>query len=97
MNRDAEKQARAETGAGPSVVDLRARVPQMDDKSLATLHANALRLKDSSNARQSAAAADLLPVIEAELAQRQSQKRATAAAKPARAKKKAANASTDED
>jgi hypothetical protein len=94
MNRETEKNARAETGAGPVVVDLRDRVPQMDDKALATLHANAVRLKESgANARQRASASDLLPVIEAELAARREHKRATAAAKPARVVKKKTKAS----
>lgn len=93
MNRESEKNARAEAGGGPVVVDLRDRVPQLDDKALATLHANALRLKDGGlNARQRASASDLLPVIEAELAVRREHKRATAAAKPARVVKKKAKA-----
>ncbi len=89
MNRETEKNARAESGAGPVVVDLRDRVPRLDDKALATLHTNALRLKDSTNARQRASAGDLLPVIEAELAARQEHKRATTAKAPRATKKKA--------
>jgi hypothetical protein len=88
MNREAEKNARTETGAGPVVVDMRGRVPLLDDKALATLHANAVRLKDSTNTRQRASVAELLPVIEAELKSRQDLKRATAAAKAPRATKK---------
>ena len=88
MNRETEKAAREETGAGPVIVDLRERVPQLDDKALATLHANAVRLKDSGNARQRASAEDLLPVIEGELATRREKKRAEAPPKPVRAAKK---------
>jgi hypothetical protein len=88
MNRDSEKAARSETGAGPVVVDLRERVPLLDDKALATLHANALRLKDAGNARQRASAGDLLPVIESELALRREKKRAEAPPKPVRAARK---------
>jgi hypothetical protein len=88
MNRDTEKAARNETGAGPVVVDLRDRVPLLDDKSLATLHANALRLKDAGNARQRASAEDLLPVIEGELAARREKKRAEAPPRPVRGGRK---------
>lgn len=89
MNRETEKQARADSGAGPVVVDLRDRVPQLDDKSLASLHANALRLKDTGSTRQRASAADLIPVIEAELASRQAVKRAAVAARAPKGTKKA--------
>lgn len=92
MNRETEKQARADTGAGPVVVDLRDRVPQLDDKALASLHANALRLKDTGSTRQRASAADLIPVIEAELASRQAVKRAAVAARSPRAAAKKAKA-----
>jgi hypothetical protein len=89
MNRESEKVARNETGAGPVVVDLRERVPLLDDKALATLHTNAMRLKDGGgSARQRASAEDLLPVIEGELAARREKKRAEAPPKPPRATKK---------
>lgn len=83
MNRETERQARNDQGAAPQIVDLRERVPEMDDKALATLFANAQRLASSGNARQKAGAADLLPVIEAELAKRAGEKAAAAATKAA--------------
>jgi hypothetical protein len=86
MNRETEKQARADTGAGPQITDLRARVPAMDDKQLATLLANAQRLAGDGTRQQKAAAADLLPVLEAEIAKRAEDKRATVAAKASTAK-----------
>lgn len=70
MNRATEKQARAETGAGPQITDLRSRVPGMDDKSLETLLNNAQRLAAEGTKQQKTAAADLMPVIEGELAKR---------------------------
>jgi hypothetical protein len=94
MNRESEKQARADTGAGPAVVDLRDRVPQLDDKALASLHANALRLKDTGSTRQRASAADLIPVIEAEIASRQAVKRTAVAARSPKAGAKKAKAQT---
>ena len=45
-------------------------LPTMEAKDLATLRTNALRWKDGSVAKQQAAAADLLPLIDAELAER---------------------------
>ncbi len=93
MNRDAEKAAKEQTNAGPQVVDLRARVPQMTDDALETLLANAQRLLESGSKMQRAGAADLIPVIEAELAERVAAKVAAQAAKKASAKKtKAASA-----
>jgi len=52
------------------IVDLHDRVPGMNDEMLGTLHANAMRLKESGNERQRASADMLLPVIETELAER---------------------------
>ena len=88
MNRDSQKSARTETGAGPVIIDLRDRVPAMDDKALATLHANAMRLKDIGTTRQRASAEGLLPVIDAELAARAEKKRAETPPKPVRVVKK---------
>jgi hypothetical protein len=92
MNREAEKAAKEQTGAGPQVVDLRARVPQMSDDALATLLANARRLADSGSKMQRTGAADLIPVIEAQLAERGAAKAAAAAAKKAATKKPKAKA-----
>jgi hypothetical protein len=94
MNRETEKQARAETGAGPQITDLRDRVPAMDDKQLGTLLANAQRLAADGTKQQKAAAADLLPVLEAELAKRADNKRAAVAAKASTAKAAKAEAKT---
>jgi uncharacterized protein YciI len=85
MNKDTERKARAESTVGHQIVDLRARVPEMDSKSLANLRANAERLAASGSERQKAAAGDLLPVIDAELAKRAE---AAAAAKPAKKTRK---------
>lgn len=92
MNRDAEKAAKEQTNAGPQVVDLRTRVPQMTDDALETLLGNAQRLIDSGSKLQRAGATDLIPVIEAELAERAAAKVAAAAAKKASAKKTKASA-----
>lgn len=92
MNKDAEKEAKEQSGAGPHVVDLRSRVPQMADDALETLLGNARRLADTGSKGQRAGAADLIPIIEAELAQRSAAKAAAAAAKKASSKKSKASA-----
>jgi hypothetical protein len=96
MNRETEKEARAQSGAGPVVVDLRDRVPAMADAALTTLHGNAVRLVTEGNAKQRAAATDLLPVIEAELEKRRAEKRASAPAKAPRTVKKKTKAAAQE-
>jgi hypothetical protein len=60
----------------------------MDDASLASLRANAARLQDVAGDKR-AAAAELVPLIDAELAARQSLKspKPARAAAPARKKK----------
>jgi hypothetical protein len=63
-------------------VQLSERLPGMDLKDLATLRANAVRLQASGAPNQQAAATDLLPLIDAELADRKA--RAPAPTKPAR-------------
>lgn len=45
-------------------------LPSMEAKDLATLRLNTLRWQDGSVAKQQAAAAELLPLIDAELAER---------------------------
>jgi len=45
-------------------------IPNLADKELGSLHANALRLSDSGNAKLKTEATRLLPLIEAELAAR---------------------------
>ncbi|MBC6982763.1 hypothetical protein H8B08_13510 [Caulobacter sp. 17J80-11] len=59
------------------------RLPGMDLKDLATLRANAVRLQSSGVPSQQAAATDLLPLIDAELAGRKAAK-APAATKSTR-------------
>ncbi len=93
MNRETEKAAREQTNAGPQIVDLRARVPQMADDALNSLLANARRLIETGSKIQRAGAGDLIPVIEAELAERAAAKAAAAAAKKATVKKAKAKVS----
>ena len=57
------------------------RIPGMSDQGLKTLHANAERLQRDGKPGPQAAANELLPLITAEMAQRE-------AAKPVPAKKK---------
>ena len=90
MNRETEKAAREQSGAGPQIVDLRERVPEMTDDALATLFVNAQRLIESGSKRQQASAADLMPVLEAEIAARRAVKDELAATKKAAAAKKSA-------
>lgn len=78
-------------------------IPTMDDAQLKTLRENAVRIQDGDDPARQNAAAEILPVIDAELADRAAKnpkpapkpraKRkpaATAAAKPAKAPKAAA-------
>ncbi|MDP8916194.1 MAG: hypothetical protein M3M95_03110 [Pseudomonadota bacterium] len=62
------------------------KLPAMGDKDLATLRTNAVRWTEGSEPKQQAAAADLLPLIDAELADR----KAKAPPPPPRAPRKAA-------
>ncbi len=50
-----------------AIIDL---IPQLDDSELTNLQANARRLEGSGTPKQQAAAAEILPAIEAELAER---------------------------
>jgi len=101
MNRTSQREARLEAGAGPVIVDLRDRVLGMDNAALASLHANAQRLHASGESKQRLAAADLLPVIEAELARRAALKSPRSASKAAATKKaakaKVAKVETDDE
>lgn len=98
MNKDAQKTARTETGAAPAVTDLRTRVPQMADDALVSLRVNALRLSESGSALQRVAATQLLPVVDAEIAERKAAKKAAAPPKAPRvSKKKAAPKPEKED
>jgi hypothetical protein len=61
----------AKTTNQPVNVDaMIARLPAMSDADLATLHANATRLKEGGTNAQRAGATALLPAIEAERAKR---------------------------
>lgn len=60
-------------------------IPRMNDDQLATLRGNAERLEQSGTARQRADAAELIPMIAAELAERLARK--PAPVKKPRAKK----------
>jgi hypothetical protein len=97
MNRETEKEARAQTGAGPQITDLRLRVPTMEDAALVNLRSNATRLMAEGNAKQKVAAGELLPIVEAELAARKEAKRAAAPVKAPRAKKAKVVKEVDED
>ena len=66
-----------------AIIDI---ISQLDDTELANLKANAIRLADSGAPKQKADAAELLPAIEAELAERLARK----PPKPKRVTKKAA-------
>lgn len=76
-----------------SMADL---IPTLDDEGLANLRANAQRLENSEIARQAEQAAALLPLIDAELAERLSRVPPKAPPKP-RAKKVVALAEADDD
>ncbi len=63
-------------------------IPTMEDKALANLRQNAVRLEADGKGPRQQEAADLLPLIDAELAERESRKPKKAPPKP-RAKKAA--------
>lgn len=88
MNKDSEKAAKEQSGAAPHVVDLRERVPQMNDDALATLLGNARRLLETGSKQQQTSAANLIPVLEAEVAAREAAKAEAQAAKKAAAAKR---------
>lgn len=71
-------------------------IPTLDDEGLANLRANAQRLESSDVARQAEQASALLPLIDAELAERLSRVPPKAPPKP-RAKKVPVLAEADED
>ncbi len=50
------------------------QIPSLTDDGLTTLRANAMRLAESGAAKQQAAAQELLPAIEAEIAKRKAEK-----------------------
>ena len=76
-----------------SMVD---RIPAMSDADLASLHANAQRLEtQGTTPGQQKAAAEMLPLIAAELAERESRKPPKPAPKPRKTAAKKAAASAD--
>ncbi|MDZ4865741.1 MAG: hypothetical protein SGI91_00325 [Alphaproteobacteria bacterium] len=97
MNRETEKEARAQTGAGPQITDMRTRVPGMEDSALLSLRVNATRLIADGNAKQKVAASELLPVVEAEILARKELKKASAPPKAPRVKKAKAVKKEDAD
>ncbi len=66
------------------------RIPEMTDQELATLHGNAQRLESSGAPAQQKAAAEMLPAITAELAEREARKPPKKTTKKAATKKAAA-------
>ena len=75
------------------------RIPEMTDQELATLHGNAQRLESAGAPAQQKAAAEMLPAINAELAEREARKpkKAVKTAKPRKtAAKKAAPAPAED-
>ena len=66
------------------------RIPAMSDADLASLHANAQRLETSANPVQQKAATEMLPLITAELAEREARKPPKPAPKARKPRAKAA-------
>jgi hypothetical protein len=63
------------------------KIPTLTDAEVINLLANARRLQESGDARQQAAAAELLPALEEAAAQRQADRSAAAQVKRAAARK----------
>jgi hypothetical protein len=68
-------------------MDLAAKLPEMGDAALTVLRENAERLEQTGTSTQKAAAAALMPALEAELASRRAAKLAAAKTKRAAAKR----------
>lgn len=68
-------------------MDLTAKLPQMEDAALAVLRENAERLEQTGTSAQKAAAAALMPALEAELEGRRAAKLAAAKTKRAATKR----------
>ena len=64
-------------------MDLAAKLPQMEDTALVVLRENAERLEQTGTSAQRAAAAALMPALEAELESRRAAKLAAAKTKRA--------------
>lgn len=90
-HKEKEKEdANAESHKIPQINDISARVPTMIDSELATLLANAQRLKLSGSAIQRKTAEFLLPLIEEETAKRKAAKGSSKKGAAAAKRKKAA-------
>jgi hypothetical protein len=95
-SRGARAPGRAPRGGPPSALEVTApvgmlgRLPSMEKAELAVLQENALRLARDGTKPQQAAALDLLPAIEAELAGRQAAKQEAARARASEATRKRA-------
>ncbi|WP_394764128.1 hypothetical protein [Phenylobacterium sp.] len=63
------------------------KIPTMSDVEVVNLLTNARRLQDSGDERQQAAAAELLPALEAAATERKTERLASAQAKRAAARK----------
>ena len=72
-------------------------IPTMHDADLASLQGNAQRLEATGTDKQKRDAAELLPLIAAEMADREAKKPAKAAKKAPAKKKAAAKPEMDED
>ena len=68
-------------------MDLAAKLPQMEDAALAVLRENAERLGQTGTSAQRAAAAALMPALDAELESRRAAKLAAAKTKRAATKR----------
>jgi len=76
----------AATGGGVSMT-LIEKIPTLTDAEVVNLLTNARRLQDSGDERQQAAAAELLPALEAAATERKTERLAAAQAKRAAARK----------
>ena len=65
------------------------KIPELSDEEVANLLANARRLAEAGDERQKAAAAELLPALEAAAEERHTERLARAQAKRAAARKPA--------
>jgi hypothetical protein len=68
-------------------MDLAAKLPQMEDAALAVLRENAERLEQTGTSAQKAAAAALMPALDAEMESRRAAKLAAAKSKRAATKR----------
>lgn len=74
-------------------MDLMTRIPALEDAALSNLHENADRLARTGSKAQQAAATEILPALEAELAARKAAKLDAAKKRRAAARRPAKSAS----